>query len=152
MENITKKYTNGEVTVVWKPGLCIHAAICFTELPQVFDPLSRPWINPNAASTDQIIEVVDKCPTQALAWYMNKQEEAKEKPVESKEHMKITVLENGPYLINGDFKIYDAKGNEIVTEGTAALCRCSHSKIKPLCDGAHKEAGFKDHEGSEERF
>ena len=37
MAQKTFKYTNGEVTVVWKPGVCIHSGICVKGLPEVFD-------------------------------------------------------------------------------------------------------------------
>lgn len=30
--NLTKEYTNGEITVVWKSGKCIHSTNCFTNL------------------------------------------------------------------------------------------------------------------------
>ena len=43
---MTKKYSNGEMTVVWKPHLCIHSKLCFTELREVFDPFVQPWIKP----------------------------------------------------------------------------------------------------------
>jgi uncharacterized Fe-S cluster protein YjdI len=66
-KEITKRYSNGEVTVVWKPGLCIHSAICFQGLPQVFDPRRKPWIDPMAASTDEIRTQVGKCPSGALS-------------------------------------------------------------------------------------
>ena len=29
-------YTNGEVTIVWKPALCTHSRRCWTGLPDVF--------------------------------------------------------------------------------------------------------------------
>ena len=28
MEDITKEYTNGEITIVWQPKKCIHSAVC----------------------------------------------------------------------------------------------------------------------------
>ena len=34
MKDIVKRYTNGEVTVVWKPELCIHSAVCVGGLPR----------------------------------------------------------------------------------------------------------------------
>ena len=68
---ITRKYANGEVTIVWKPDVCIHSAICFKGLPEVFDPRVRPWINAEGASTQQIIDQVKKCPSGALTYEIN---------------------------------------------------------------------------------
>jgi uncharacterized Fe-S cluster protein YjdI len=143
MDEINKKYSNGEITIDWKPDLCIHVRTCFTELPQVFDPWERPWVNPLGATTDEIIRVVDLCPTKALSWYYNNKKETETQKIET-DMAKVTIIENGPYLLKGDFKVYDAKGNEIVTESTTALCRCGYSKKKPFCDGMHKEIGFKE--------
>jgi uncharacterized Fe-S cluster protein YjdI len=74
-KNITKKYTNGEVTVVWKPGLCQHSTICWKEgtgIPTVFNPKIRPWINMDGATSDRIVLQVKKCPSGALSFYYNK--------------------------------------------------------------------------------
>jgi len=36
MENCTvKHYTNGEITVVWKPEQCMHSGNCLHALPQI---------------------------------------------------------------------------------------------------------------------
>ena len=78
MEEITKKYTNGEVTIVWKPATCTHSTICWkaaTGLPHVFRPLEKPWIKPERATTEQIIDQVKKCPSGALSFYWNEQAE-----------------------------------------------------------------------------
>lgn len=77
MKDITKKYSNGEVTVVWKPGLCIHSAICFKGLPTVFDPRKRPWVTPEGASTQQIVDQIKKCPSGALSYFRNDEARAK---------------------------------------------------------------------------
>ena len=70
-KNITKEYSNGEVTIVWKSGLCQHAAECVRNNPEVFKPREKPWINPENSTTEKIIETVKKCPSGALTHYLN---------------------------------------------------------------------------------
>lgn len=67
----TKEYTNGEVTIVWKQGLCKHAGNCVKGNYKVFNPKRRPWVDPEAASTDAIKRVIDTCPSGALSYRMN---------------------------------------------------------------------------------
>jgi len=71
MRSVTKEYTNGEVTIVWKNALCIHSANCFNGLPKVFDPRRQPWVTPGGATTEEIISQVKKCPSGALSFFMN---------------------------------------------------------------------------------
>jgi CDGSH-type Zn-finger protein len=60
------------------------------------------------------------------------------------EQARITVLDNGPYLVKGPVLLVDAEGNELRTErATVALCRCGASKKKPFCDGTHSKIGFR---------
>ena len=63
----TKRYSNGEVTVVWQPARCIHSAVCVRGLPLVFDPRRRPWIELASAASEQIVAQVAKCPSGALS-------------------------------------------------------------------------------------
>jgi CDGSH-type Zn-finger protein len=53
----------------------------------------------------------------------------------------ITIRENGPYVVEGDFKLLDAQGNEVPLK-KRALCRCGGSTTKPFCDGTHSRVGF----------
>ena len=78
MKDITKKYDNGEVTVVWKPSMCIHSGICFRGLPEVFDPRRRPWITPEMAITNKIIDQIKICPSGALSYFMSRDEKSKD--------------------------------------------------------------------------
>jgi uncharacterized Fe-S cluster protein YjdI len=71
MRSVTKEYTNGEVTIVWKNSLCVHSGNCFRGLQAVFDPRKQPWIIPEGATTEEIIEQVKKCPSGALSCYLN---------------------------------------------------------------------------------
>jgi uncharacterized Fe-S cluster protein YjdI len=71
MKDIIKKYSNGEVTVIWQPAKCIHSTICFNGLPEVFDPQKRPWVNIEGATTKQIIDQVKECPSGALTYQID---------------------------------------------------------------------------------
>ena len=57
----------------------------------------------------------------------------------------ITVRPNGPYRIQGPFKLVDADGNEFTLPTDrewVSLCRCGNSATKPFCDGTHKKIEF----------
>jgi putative redox protein len=63
-----RKYTNGEVTVIWKPEICRHSGVCVRGLPLVFNPRRRPWIEMAHADTETITAQVNRCPSGALTW------------------------------------------------------------------------------------
>ena len=140
-KQITKHYTNGEVTVVWQPHLCVHSAICFRGLPTVFDPRKRPWITTEGGSTVAIVEQIQKCPSGALSYFMNTQVEEQE-PVEVETETIIEILPKGPLLVYSNLKVKDAAGNETKKSQVTAFCRCGQSGNKPYCDGSHVTAKF----------
>jgi CDGSH-type Zn-finger protein len=57
---------------------------------------------------------------------------------------KITVLNDGPLVVEGDFEIVDQEVKSFGLAGRTklSLCRCGHSERKPFCDGSHKRIGF----------
>jgi uncharacterized Fe-S cluster protein YjdI len=62
-----KRYTNGDITVVWKPDLCAHSGICARGLPLVFDPKRKPWIELQHSDSAAIEAQVARCPSGALS-------------------------------------------------------------------------------------
>ncbi len=139
MKDITKKYTNGEVTIVWKPGLCIHSAICFKGLGEVFHPQELPWITMEKSSSEKIVEQIKRCPSGALSYYLN-QKSNEEVNVEAE-----TIVEtspNGPLLVYGNVSIKNNDGIITKKNNVTAFCRCGSSGNKPFCDGSHKKIGF----------
>jgi len=141
MENNNREYTNGEITVYWKPSLCIHSTVCFNELPKVFIPSRRPWINLQSATTEQIVETVGHCPTEALSFKYNK-DIAEVQEDDHKASVEITIIHNGPAIIRGKVKITSPDGNIFDECERTSLCRCGRSSKMPFCDGSHKGAGF----------
>ncbi|MCF8370419.1 MAG: (4Fe-4S)-binding protein [Bacteroidales bacterium] len=66
------EYNNGEITIAWKPGLCIHAAKCVGALPQVYKPGEKPWIKIENATSEELMAQIKTCPSGALSYTMNK--------------------------------------------------------------------------------
>ncbi|RYY30823.1 MAG: (4Fe-4S)-binding protein [Chitinophagaceae bacterium] len=61
------EYSNGEITILWKPKACIHSGVCVKTLSNVYHPGARPWIEPGNATTQELIDQVAKCPSGALS-------------------------------------------------------------------------------------
>jgi uncharacterized Fe-S cluster protein YjdI len=161
-----RQYTNGEITVFWKPAKCIHATTCFRELIEVFNPGRRPWVNMDGAPTRRIIEVVKKCPTQALEWKYNREmdEAALAANVTFKDEVtpetltrqnesieqdhnqaaRVKIMKNGPIVVDGHFEVTGADGNKLRSVVMTSFCRCGGSKSMPFCDGTHRKIGFID--------
>jgi uncharacterized Fe-S cluster protein YjdI len=142
-KDITKHYSNGEVTIVWKPSMCIHSTVCWKEatgLPSVFNPRERPWIKPEGSPTKAIVDQVNRCPSGALSFFFDNADEDEAEVVDS--NTKIEVSANGPLLVYGNIVLKDKEGNESRRSKVTAFCRCGQSKNKPFCDGSHVPSGF----------
>lgn len=165
MDEKNRTYSNKDISVYWKPGKCIHSSICYTKLIDVFNPIKRPWVNLDAASSEKIIEVVNKCPTEALMWKWNDSKkndgvtksdsnhikirrpydfaELDKKEKYTSDPVEVQVMKNGPLKISGNIILKDSEGKQIDTGEVIYICRCGASKKMPFCDGAHKRTGMK---------
>ncbi len=63
-------------------------------------------------------------------------------PQEDCDELVVTVAENGPLLVRGDYYRCDADAKSALKESKGAWCRCGASENKPFCDGSHKMVGF----------
>ncbi len=135
---IIKKYKKDDLTIVWKPKLCIHSAICVKELPNVYDPKAKPWITPEHASIEELKAQITKCPSGALSYQQGNTTEQKETTMTTK----IEMRKNGPLLVHGNLEVIDTEGNKEEKERITAFCRCGASENKPYCDGTHNAIAF----------
>jgi uncharacterized Fe-S cluster protein YjdI len=148
MDQNNRDYTNGEITVHWIPDKCVHATICYTQLMDVFNPRKRPWVNMNGATSDKIIEIVNKCPTDALTYTRNDGEaipttQSEVKPAaDILPPVEIQLMKDGPILVTGKIKLTDKEGKEYKTYSVSSFCRCGASNNMPFCDGMHRKIGF----------
>jgi uncharacterized Fe-S cluster protein YjdI len=136
-----KQYTNGEITIVWKPDACIHSTLCWRGMIDVFNPKKRPWIDMEGADSEAVIAQVEKCPSGALSWFRNSDKEAQPETTDVETIVEATL--NGPLMVYGNIKVKDSEGNETVKHKVTAFCRCGASGNKPYCDGSHSKIDFK---------
>lgn len=129
-----------DITVTWSRRRCIHAADCVMNLPTVFEPGRRPWVDVTQASADAVARVVMRCPTGSL--HFERRDDGSPEPVPGANT--VLVSRNGPTYVRGDVEVVDERGDVRLVDTRLALCRCGLSKNKPLCDNAHLEAGFRE--------
>jgi uncharacterized Fe-S cluster protein YjdI len=60
------EFKGAHITITYDDAVCTHAANCVRSLPTVFDADRSPWIEPNAASVEEIVATVNACPSGAL--------------------------------------------------------------------------------------
>jgi CDGSH-type Zn-finger protein len=139
-----KDYVGMKITVHDNRRICSHAAECVNNLSSVFKLNARPWIDPDAAPLEEIINTIRRCPSGALSYsidgieYRDQNERA---PM-------VAVSKDGPYLITGGIELMGDANNIQFGDGGSrehyTLCRCGASNNKPFCDGMHKVINFKD--------
>lgn len=143
-----KEYKNKDIVVYWHPEQCAHPGTCLRTLPEVFCLENRPWINVDAASPEKIIQCIDKCPSGALCYSIPEGSSVDSSLAlgagrldsikASSSVVKIKVVKNGPYLIEGPTEVLDSDDKPIFEGSRLALCACGCSQNPPFCDGSHK--------------
>jgi CDGSH-type Zn-finger protein/uncharacterized Fe-S cluster protein YjdI len=133
------EFRGESVTVTWSRQRCIHAASCVMNLPRVFEPGRRPWIDLTGTPADVIARVVAHCPTGSLHFERTDGGEPEAAP----DTNLARVTRDGPIYLHGAIELLDESGALRLADTRVALCRCGRSSNKPLCDGAHL-TGFRD--------
>ena len=134
-----KTYVGKNITIHDNRSICSHAAECVKNLPLVFRLNQRPWIDPDQAIIEKIIETIKKCPSGALSYSIN---EIEYRDLDGKPLIKVS--KNGPYLVSGGIELVGEEFPDDVSKEHYTLCRCGASKNKPFCDGSHTSINFKD--------
>ena len=132
------EYRGAAVVVNFNRLQCSASERCAKALPLVFRDGEKPWIQPDRADADTIIEVVRRCPSGALRYTQHGQPGPSDVNAPS-----IRIARNGPYEVQG-FDLDIGTWSEGASRERFTLCRCGGSKNKPFCDGTHRSIKFQD--------
>lgn len=126
-------YVGKAITLYDNRGICSHASFCADDLEAVFNADREPWVNPESAPVQTIINIIKRCPSGALSYSIdNKEYRDQTRPPA------ITISKDGPYLFVGNIELKDVTWGEDASKEHYALCRCGGSKNLPFCDGTHR--------------
>ncbi len=136
------------IDVQWDSRLCIHVAECGQAAGDLFVGGRKPWCQPDLSDAGEVREIIERCPSGALAYRDKAGGPAESAPAENT----VFVACNGPLFVHGELQI---EGVDPVAQPglqfRAALCRCGASRNKPFCDNSHEEIDFKDYGAVGER-
>ncbi len=134
-----KIYQGKDISIHDNRVICSHAAECVELLSSVFRLEERPWIDPDRAELNSIIEVIKKCPSGALSYSINEKHYR-----DQDREPAIQIAQNGPYDVIGNVVLKVEEELQPPSKEHYSLCRCGASKNKPFCDGAHRDINFTD--------
>lgn len=124
-----------EIDLIYSGKRCIHARYCVTGLPGVFIAnVVGPWINPAAASTEELVTVAHMCPSGAIRYKRHDGGQNEQAPPVNI----LRVNENGPLALRAETWI-----DQVPVGTRLTLCRCGASANKPYCDGSHNTVKFR---------
>jgi len=134
---------DGHAIIVKRDGpLCMHAAFCVGRARKI------PAMLPHTGDSDvraQVIGMIDRCPSGSYTYALELGGEDVEPDLPLA--VAVTTEEDalgGALWVTGGIPVERADGQPFETRNRVTLCRCGHSKIKPLCDGTHREIDFRE--------
>jgi CDGSH-type Zn-finger protein len=130
-------YEGTRVTVRDDRSICEHAGFCGNRLTNVWKMVKDTG---DSIARAQMISMIERCPSGALTYRV----EGDDRDIEPDFGIGVAVIGDGPYLVSGSLPLTRADGQPFESRNRMTLCRCGQSAQKPLCDGSHKEVGFRD--------
>lgn len=130
-------YETDDLVIEWHPERCVHVARCMQSAPAVFDSSRRPWVVPEAGTTEEIVAAVEACPTGALRY---RRTDGTGEPAGVP--ASVVPVRNGPLVVRGAVRVLAEDGSTLTEEARLAFCRCGHSENQPFCDNSHRRVAF----------
>jgi CDGSH-type Zn-finger protein len=140
-EDRIDSFAGKQITIHDNRSICAHAGRCTEGLPDVWRMKQEPWIDPDAATPEEIIAVIRACPSGALS-YTIQGSEIGGNDDRSAEPSAVFIAKGGPYAVSGDVQLDGDAFGMGADKGAFTLCRCGASKNKPFCDGTHWSVTF----------
>ena len=122
-------------------SLCMESGFCGTRLEKLEQMLAR---SDDTHVRSQIIAMIERCPSGSFTYSVRSGRPDVEPDLPRQIAITTEITSEGPIpgpiWVTGNIPIERADGQPFETRNRVTLCWCGLSQIKPLCDGAHREA------------
>jgi CDGSH-type Zn-finger protein len=129
--------------------LCMESGFCANRITSVEEMV------PHTDDTQvraQVMAMIERCPSGSYTYAIKDGEDDVEPDLPQKIALMTEITSEGPIAgplwVTGNIPIERADGQPFETRNRVTLCCCGHSKIKPLCDGTHREMATRESESS----
>ncbi|MFC5825914.1 ferritin-like domain-containing protein [Nonomuraea insulae] len=122
--------------------LCVHAAFCIGRTRPIAAMLAD---TEDSDVRSAVMGRIDHCPSGSYSYALERGGET----IEADLPRAVSVLAEEDGLasalwVTGGVPVVRSDGRPQETRNRVTLCRCGHSGNKPLCDGTHREIGFRE--------
>jgi CDGSH-type Zn-finger protein len=128
------------ITVRRDYSLCIDSGLCGNRFGNL-EQMSAGTDDPNRLA--QVIGMVERCPSGSYTYSLGEDGEDMEPDLPKQIAVLTEMTDSGPILsalwVSGGIPIERADKLPLETRNRVTLCRCGQSKMKPLCDGQHRQ-------------
>jgi CDGSH-type Zn-finger protein len=128
-------YAGTKITMKNDRSLCMHAGFCGNRITNVWKMIHE---TEDTQVRAQLMAMIERCPSGALSFTIEPEGAAVEPDLPAE----VAVTPDGPLWVSGGITVEMSNGQTLEARNRVTLCRCGASKIKPLCDGAHKDIGY----------
>ena len=118
IEDKRVNYKGEKITIHDNRGICAHAGRCTDGLAAVFHLNEEPWIHPDSAPAEEIINTIQSCPSGALSYSVSDIEHRDQEGEPS-----VFIAPNGLYAVSGGPALDDTTRAAGASEEHFTLCR-----------------------------
>ncbi|MEM7179684.1 MAG: CDGSH iron-sulfur domain-containing protein [Spirochaetota bacterium] len=126
-----KVWQGEKIKTYFNPNACMHVFYC----KPMKELRAREGSDTSTATAEEIMKVVDSCPSGALTYELKQKISTTPNTYE----YPIEIIEGGEIRIKEEFFLTNFSLQERQPSDKATLCRCGLSKNKPYCDASHRK-------------
>ncbi|HUR35631.1 MAG TPA: ferritin-like domain-containing protein [Vicinamibacterales bacterium] len=130
-----RRFVGTNITMTDDSILCMHGGFCGNHAEKVWQMMDH---TDDTRVRFTVMQMVERCPSGKLGY------EVDGVPIEPDLPAAISVTKDGPLWVTGGIPVTMSNGQTLEVRNRVTLCRCGQSKNKPLCDGTHADAGFRE--------